>query len=56
LSRYLGMLLFGQGLHGLAGTVLYSIAPAFIDGSVSAKSSPAYLGEPLYPLYILYQD
>ena len=45
LSDYLYMLLFGQGLHGLAGTALYTIAPAYIDGSVSAKQSPTYLGE-----------
>ena len=38
------MFLFGQALHGAAGAVLYTIGPAFIDGSVSAKNSPAYLG------------
>lgn len=44
LSNYLYMLLTGQFFHGLAGTVLYTIGPSFIDGSVSAKQSPTYLG------------
>ena len=45
LSSYLYMLLFGQALHGFAGTVLYSIAPSYLDGSVSSAQSPTYLGK-----------
>lgn len=44
LSDYLYMLLMGQAFHGLAGTVLYTIGPTYIDGSVSSKQSPTYLG------------
>lgn len=45
LSNYLYVFLMGQGFHGLAGTALYAIGPAYIDGSVSSKQSPTYLGK-----------
>lgn len=45
LSSYLFMFLFGQSLHGVSGTLLYTIAPPFIDGSVSNRASPLYIGE-----------
>ena len=47
------MLLFGQSLHGFAGTVLYSIAPSYLDGSVSSAQSPTYLGKIFYVLSYL---
>ena len=39
------MFLFAQTLHGVAGVLLYTLAPAYIDGSVSDKQSPIYMGK-----------
>ena len=45
LSSYLYMFLFAQTLHGVAGVLLYTLAPAYLDGSVSDKQSPIYMGK-----------
>ena len=44
LQHYLYVLILGQLLHGLGGTTLYTVGVALIDDSVSANSSPMYIG------------
>ena len=56
-SNYLYMLLAGHGLQGVSGVLIYTIAPAFIDGSVSDKQSPVYISKSIksrnYRLFII---
>ena len=44
LQNYLYVLILGQLLHGLGGTTLYTVGVGLIDDSVSASSSPMYIG------------
>ncbi|KAJ8322339.1 hypothetical protein KUTeg_000810 [Tegillarca granosa] len=44
LGSNLYLFLLGQILHGLGGTTLYTIGISLIDDSVTASSSPMYLG------------
>ena len=56
-SDYLYLLLAGHGLQGVSGVLIYTIAPAFIDGSVSDKQSPVYISMSIksrnYRLFII---
>ena len=45
LQHYLYVLILGQLLHGLGGTTLYTVGVSLIDDSVSANSSPMYIGK-----------
>ena len=49
LQNYLYVLILGQLLHGLGGTTLYTVGVSLIDDSVSASSSPMYIGKYLNP-------
>ena len=44
-QAYYSLLLLGQAVFGLAGTILYLVAPAFIERSVSSKQYPVYIGQ-----------
>lgn len=44
LQHYLYVLILGQLLHGIGGTTLYTVGVSLIDDSVSASSSPLYIG------------
>lgn len=43
--RYLGLLILGQGLHGVGGSILYSLGTVFIDDNVPQTSSPFYISK-----------
>ncbi|KAL5014579.1 hypothetical protein ScPMuIL_008849 [Solemya velum] len=44
LQSYLPVFIVGQLLHGVGGTILYTIGVTFIDDSVSSNNSPFYIG------------
>ncbi len=44
-SGYLGVLMFGQMLHGAAGATLYSIGVVFLDENIKTQNSPFYQGK-----------
>lgn len=45
ISRYLGVLILGQILHGVGGTTVYSIGIVYLDTNVKTKNSPLYQGK-----------
>lgn len=45
LKKYLYVFMFGQFLHGIGGTTLYSIGVVYIDDNVKTTESPLYTGE-----------
>ena len=45
LSNYLYVFILGQLLHGIGGTILYSLGIIFIDEHVKNDDSPFYQGE-----------
>ncbi len=44
LQKYLGFFLIAQAIFGIAASPLYILGVTYIDGNVSQKSSPLYLG------------
>ncbi|KAL3892415.1 hypothetical protein ACJMK2_004625 [Sinanodonta woodiana] len=44
LGNYIYVLILGQCLHGVGGSILYTIGIVLLDDSVPATSSPLYLG------------
>ena len=44
LQNYLYVFLLGQFLHGIGGTILYTLGIVFIDEHVRNNDSPVYQG------------
>ena len=44
MSNYLYVFMLGQFLHGIGGTILYTLGIVFIDTHVKTTESPVYQG------------
>ena len=44
LSNYLYVFILGQLLHGVGGTILYTLGVVFIDSNVRPRNSPIFQG------------